>query len=360
MVFPSSPCVCLASRRNIRRCLLLLKLASKSLMTVFCVSLIMAPAVFIFTADMVKKRHDDANWNTSSVVNSSEQYFSYREAKLLTSPIPFTANEPKLRAFTNIRPALKKDCENAMELPKSNKTENIRLIQLSKLNYYIYYYTGLFLSPSVISELDCATTKTDAAQRSISIGRESLECRRNLITGLTSAASPKVHISRTCKVGQKLGEILYLLICSFLPRLSWLWRSRIQKSRRDLGITLYNIHTLTAAWFSSNLKLHAVFVWRVLKKKCLHVCVFTCRQGIKLKQNTKYSPEHVLRFYISFFATASLLFHCNATNDEQVFQSFALEVFRLFLKLSSHVKLVPLRCFLTAASKKSYGAKSGL
>ena len=35
-------------------------------------------------------------------------------------------------------------------------------------------YTGLFVSPSGISELDCATTKTDTAERSISIGRESL------------------------------------------------------------------------------------------------------------------------------------------------------------------------------------------
>ena len=34
--------------------------------------------------------------------------------------------------------------------------------------------TGLFISPSGISELDCATTKTDTAERSISIGRESL------------------------------------------------------------------------------------------------------------------------------------------------------------------------------------------
>ena len=59
-------------------------------------------------------------------------------------------------------------------------------------------------------------------------------CCRNLITGLTSAASPRVHISSTCKVGQKLGEILYLLICSFLPCLSWLLRSRVRKSRRDL------------------------------------------------------------------------------------------------------------------------------
>ena len=34
-------------------------------------------------------------------------------------------------------------------------------------------YTELFISPSGISELDCATTKTDTAERSISIGRES-------------------------------------------------------------------------------------------------------------------------------------------------------------------------------------------
>ena len=35
--------------------------------------------------------------------------------------------------------------------------------------------TGLFISPSGISELDCATTKTDTAERSISISRESLQ-----------------------------------------------------------------------------------------------------------------------------------------------------------------------------------------
>ena len=41
-------------------------------------------------------------------------------------------------------------------------------------------------------------------------------------------------------VQKKLGEILYLLICSFLPCLSWSLRSRVRKSRRDLWITLYN------------------------------------------------------------------------------------------------------------------------
>ena len=47
-------------------------------------------------------------------------------------------------------------------------------------------------------------------------------CARNLITGLTSAAStgltsaasPRVDISYTCKVGQKLGVSLPLLTCS--------------------------------------------------------------------------------------------------------------------------------------------------
>ena len=39
----------------------------------------------------------------------------------------------------------------------------------------VLLYTGLFVSPSGISELDCATTKTDMAERSISIDRESLQ-----------------------------------------------------------------------------------------------------------------------------------------------------------------------------------------
>jgi len=35
--------------------------------------------------------------------------------------------------------------------------------------------TGLFISPSGISEFDCATTKTDTAERSVSIDREPLQ-----------------------------------------------------------------------------------------------------------------------------------------------------------------------------------------
>jgi len=36
-------------------------------------------------------------------------------------------------------------------------------------------YTGLFISPSRTSKLDCATTKKDTTERSISISRESLK-----------------------------------------------------------------------------------------------------------------------------------------------------------------------------------------
>ena len=45
-------------------------------------------------------------------------------------------------------------------------------------------------------------------------------------------------------VQKKLWEILYLLICSFLPCLSWLLRSRVRKFRRDLWITLYRSFNL--------------------------------------------------------------------------------------------------------------------
>ena len=48
-------------------------------------------------------------------------------------------------------------------------------IKLFTTELVVIVYTGLFISPSGISELDCATTKTDTAERSISIGRESLK-----------------------------------------------------------------------------------------------------------------------------------------------------------------------------------------
>ena len=77
-------------------------------------------------------------------------------------------------------------------------------------------------------------------------------CGRNLITGLASAASPRVDVSSTCKLWQKLGVSLPLLTCcpSAWPsrlRYRWGW-----KSRTDLWSTLYKVR-LSLNAFSWNL-----------------------------------------------------------------------------------------------------------
>jgi hypothetical protein len=59
------------------------------------------------------------------------------------------------------------------------------------------------------------------------------------LPNLISAASPRVEISSTCKVGQKLGVSLPLLTWSPLAWPSRLLYRRGQNSRRELGITLY-------------------------------------------------------------------------------------------------------------------------
>ena len=64
-------------------------------------------------------------------------------------------------------------------------------------------------------------------------------CGRNLIRVLTSAASPRVDISSTCKVGQKLGVSLPLLAFSPSKGPSRLLYRRGRKSRREIRITLY-------------------------------------------------------------------------------------------------------------------------
>ena len=58
-----------------------------------------------------------------------------------------------------------------------NKVNNVSFISriLNKYKVAPVHNTGLFISPSGTCELDCATTKKDTAERSISIGRESLK-----------------------------------------------------------------------------------------------------------------------------------------------------------------------------------------
>ena len=72
---------------------------------------------------------------------------------------------------------------NRQEVTSDSPRKNNVSVKKWFIPLYIWYlqpdscpcfrYTGLFISPSGISELDCATTKTDATERSISIGRES-------------------------------------------------------------------------------------------------------------------------------------------------------------------------------------------
>jgi len=56
---------------------------------------------------------------------------------------------------------------------------------------------------------------------------------------MKSASTPRRLAQKNHHHHHHLGEILYLLICSVLLCLSWLLRSRVQKFRRDLRITLY-------------------------------------------------------------------------------------------------------------------------
>ena len=51
----------------------------------------------------------------------------------------------------------------------------VLVVCITVCDYVRNLYTGLFISPSGISELDCATIKTDTVERNISIGRESLQ-----------------------------------------------------------------------------------------------------------------------------------------------------------------------------------------
>jgi len=83
-------------------------------------------------------------------------------------------------------------------------------------------YKGYFISTSGIFDLcgrvagmvtpkGSLPTEGETLQVSVCNQVPATQCNifgRNLITGLTSAASPGVDISSTCKVGQKLGVSL--------------------------------------------------------------------------------------------------------------------------------------------------------
>jgi hypothetical protein len=134
------------------------------------------------------------------------------------------------------------------------------------LKYVCNIYIGLIISPSGISDSCGAVAGMVTPKDSMSTEGETLQV--SVLPYMCSICAPlvtrqmsnfgkfqdtdrllfPVHAMfrhdcppscETCKYTtapstKKLGEILCLLICSFLPCVSWLLRSRVRKSRRDL------------------------------------------------------------------------------------------------------------------------------
>jgi hypothetical protein len=99
-------------------------------------------------------------------------------------------------------------------------------------------------------------------------------CGRNLITGLTSSASPRVDISSTCKIGQKLGVSLHLLTWSPSAWPSRLLHHRGRKSRRDLWITMYKKLFIVASCWTNFWMALLQFV--LFKLKLTVACYYGC------------------------------------------------------------------------------------
>ena len=128
-------------------------------------------------------------------------------------------------------------------------------------------------------------------------------CSICTITVLTSAASPRVDISSTCKVGEKLGVSLPLLTCSASAWPSRLLYHRGRKYRRDLWITLYIFYTNK---FPAVL-LHARLIYHVLSNGSVQVVV--------LPDDGAIMPEtcrgwRLLLYYCNSNTTVCMLFIC--------------------------------------------------
>ena len=89
----------------------------------------------------------------------------------------------------------------------------------------------------MIRNLHCTVT-IDSVLANSKTERFLIHCEHHFSSRLPPSGGTWKY-AKTPSTKKKLGEILYLLICSFLPCLSWLLRSRVRKSRRDLWITLY-------------------------------------------------------------------------------------------------------------------------
>ena len=109
--------------------------------------------------------------------------------------------------------------------------------------------TGLFISSSRISELDCATTKTDTAERSISISRESLQVFFFLLGALAYLQVPPLGGSRDEK--WRSQWIRKSSVSWNLPQLSQLWRCNGGFESCTTQNHLRTKQFLSGTWYSS-------------------------------------------------------------------------------------------------------------
>ena len=115
-----------------------------------------------------------------------------------------------------------------------------------------------------------------------------IHCERHFSSRLPPSGGTWKY-AKAPSIKKKLGEILYLLICSFLPCLSWLLRSGVRKSRRDLWITLY----ICVLIFSTT------FVWNISSKK--NSAIINVHIGLRVKYPSLLSDFNASLFSSTYF-----------------------------------------------------------
>jgi hypothetical protein len=183
---------------------------------------------------------------------------------------------------------------------------DLLLLSCHRMSVHMCTCTGLLISPSGISD-PCGTVAGMVTSKgSMSTGERHSKFLSYLTGALyvhpwwrdkcqilanSKAQTPylfPVHAmfchdcppsGETCKYAtvpstkKKLREFLCLLICSFLSCLSWLLRSRVRKSRRDLWITLYISLCMAVFYFIIYVSIAAL--WR-RNPECADTCWDSC------------------------------------------------------------------------------------
>ena len=151
-----------------------------------------------------------------------------------------------------------------------------------------------------------------------------------LIKGLTSAASPRVDISSTCKVGQKLEMSLPLLTCSPSAWPSRLLYRRGWKSRRDLWITCVCVCVCV----------YVCVHMYVCVCMCVYIYIYICICICTLHVVLFCRPD----FYLLLHYMAELLVQKTVTSMES-FTSFKLHIFSDVCVWDSHSGVAEIQVF---------------